>query len=359
MKVKYIIYLLIVLLLGYLIFRRITINAKSAGPKVTMGGKPGEVPPISVNGLIIKTQTFANMVAVAGTIEANEQVQIKSEISGLIKSINFTEGSNISKGSLLIKIDDSELQAQLTQALTKEKLAAEVAERAAKLLKADAISQEEYDNADAELRLLKAQTQLIRAQLSKTSIRAPFSGRIGLRNISTGAYLTPIIPIANLVSINPVKITFSVPEKYTSMIKVGTDITFTVAGTSRIFKATIYAKEPSIDVSTRTLVLKARSSNEEGYLLPGTFANVNLPLEVIKDAILIPSEAVVPVLKGKQIYISKNGKAQTIDIQSDIRTDEDVLVSSGLNVGDTVIISVIMSLKNGAPVKVKVKPATK
>nr|MBC7614216.1 efflux RND transporter periplasmic adaptor subunit [Pseudopedobacter sp.] len=358
MKIKYIVYILIVLLLGYLIFRRITINAKSAGPQAAMGAKSGEVPPISVNGLIVKTQTFANTVDVSGTIEANEQVQIKSEISGLIKSINFTEGSNVNKGSLLIKIDDSELQAQLAQALTKEKLAAEVAGRAAKLLKADAISQEEFDNADAELRSLKAQTQLIRAQLSKTSIRAPFSGRIGLRNISNGAYITPTTPIANLVSINPVKITFSVPEKYTSMVKVGTDITFTVAGTSRVFKANIYAKEPSIDVTTRTLVLKAKSSNEEGYLLPGTFANVILPLEVIKNAILIPSEAIIPVLKGKQIYVSKNGKAEAIDIQSDIRTDEDVLVSSGLNVGDTVIVSGIMALKNGAPVKVKIKSTT-
>jgi membrane fusion protein (multidrug efflux system) len=343
--------------LGYLIYHRITANAKTAGPQAA-AGQPGEAPAIAVNGMLVKTQTFANTVAVSGTIEANEQVQIKSEISGLIKSINFSEGSNVGKGSLLIKIDDSELQAQLAQALTKEKLASEVAARAAKLLKAEAISQEEYDNADAELRSLKAQTQLIRAQLSKTSIRAPFSGRIGLRNISNGAYITPTTPIANLVSINPVKITFSVPEKYTSMVKVGTNITFTVAGTSRIFNATIYAKEPSIDVTTRTLVLKARSANADGYLLPGTFANVNLPLEVIKDAILIPSEAVIPVLKGKLIHISKNGIAKAVDIQSDIRTDEDVLVSSGLNVGDTVIVSGIMALKDGAPVKVKIKSTT-
>lgn len=358
MKVKYIVYVLIALLLGYLIYHRITTNAGN-GAKGLSAGKGGEIPAINVKGIIVSTQNFSNEVDVSGSIDANEQVLITSEISGLVKTINFNEGSNVTKGSLLIKIDDSELQAQLAQAVTKEKLALEVEQRAEKLLKSEAISQEEYDNAKAEWRSLQAQTQLIRAQLAKTEIRAPFSGRIGLRNISVGAYITPTSPIANLVNTDPVKITFSVPEKYTKMIAIGTPITFTIAGTNRIFRATIYAKEPAIDVATRTLELKARSSNDDGYLLPGSFANVHLPLEDIKNALLIPTEAIIPVLKGKQVFVAKNGKATAVDIQSEIRTDQDILVSSGLSVGDTVITTGIMALKQGSPVIVKIVKADK
>ncbi|TKB96322.1 efflux RND transporter periplasmic adaptor subunit [Pedobacter cryophilus] len=353
MKTKYIIYAAIALLLGYLIYNRLA-KGKESASKGMAAGKGGPVPAMNVNGVIVTTQDFSNAVSVSGTLEANEQVQIRSEISGLVRSINFSEGSTVSKGSLLLKIDDRELQAQLRQALTKEKLASEIESRARKLLKSEAISVEEYDNANAELRSLQAQTQLIRAQLSKTEVRAPFSGKIGLRAISNGAYVTPTTEIANLVSINPLKISFSVPEKYTQRVTIGTNITFTVSGTSRVFKAKVYAKEPAIDINTRTLVLKAIAENSDGYLLPGTFANVSLPLENIKNAILIPTEAVIPVLKGKQVYISKNGLAKVVDIESNIRTERDILVSSGLSVGDTVITSGIMAIKPDAPVKVKI-----
>lgn len=354
MKIKYIIYAAIALLLGYLIYNRLAKGKESAG-KGMAAGKGGPAPSMNVNGVVVTTKDFSNAVSVSGTLEANEQVQIRSEISGLVRSINFSEGSSVSEGSLLLKIDDRELQAQLRQALTREKLASEIESRAKKLLKSEAISQEEYDNANAELRSLQAQTQLIRAQLSKTEVRAPFSGKIGLRAISNGAYVTPTTEIANLVNVNPLKISFSVPEKYTQRVTIGTSITFTISGTNRVFKAKVYAKEPGIDVNTRTLVLKAIAENSDGYLLPGTFANVSLPLENIKDAILIPTEAVIPVLKGKQVYISKNGLAKVVDIESSIRTERNILVSSGLSVGDTVITSGIMAIKPDAPVKVKIK----
>jgi membrane fusion protein (multidrug efflux system) len=353
MKLKYIIYLLIALLLGYLIYYRINKNSALKGVKGKGAGKANGDQATTVNGIIVKTVNFSNDIAVSGSIDANEQVQIRSEVSGLVRSINFSEGSNVNKGSLLIKIDDRELQAQLVQAYTKERLASETENRAKKLLKAEAISQEEYDATLAELKSLRAQSQLIRAQLSKTEIRAPFSGKIGLRNISNGAYITPTTEITNLVSVNPLKITFSVPEKYAQRVQLGTTITFNIAGNSKVYTAKVYAKEPAISVDTRSLIIKAKADND-GSLLPGTFANVNLPLEKISDAIMIPTEAVIPVLKGKQVYISKNGLAKSVAIKSDIRTDENILVSDGLSVGDTVIISGIMAIKEDAKVKVKI-----
>ncbi|WP_304063260.1 efflux RND transporter periplasmic adaptor subunit [Pedobacter glucosidilyticus] len=353
MKTKYIIYILIIGLLGYMIYNRLNKSSETKGPKG--GAATSGNAPISVSGIIVKPTQFSNVVSVSGTIEANEQVQIRSEISGLIRSINFTEGSTVNKGALLIKIDDRELQAQLAQALTREKLASETESRSKKLLQSEAISQEEYDNTLAELRSLQAQSQLVRAQLSKTEIRAPFSGKIGLRSISNGAYITPTTDIVNLVNINPVKITFSVPEKYAKRVKEGSGITFTVAGSRETFSAKVYAIEPAIDIATRTLILRARAENPKGILLPGTFANVNLPLENINDAILVPTEAVVPILNGKQVFIAENGKAKAVKIESDVRTDKEVLVSTGLKAGDTVLTTGVMALKPDAPVKVSVK----
>ncbi len=350
MKIKYIVYALIVLLLGYLIYNRINAN-KEISSKGAGFAKNSQK--IVVNGIIATTEDFSDEVNVSGGIEANEQVEIRSEISGIIKSINFKEGTSVSKGTLLLKIDDSELQAQYAQALTKQKLANETADRAKKLLKSEAISQEEFDNAEAELKSLQAQSQLVRAQLAKTEIRAPFSGKIGLRNVSNGAYVTPSQTIANLVSVNPVKITFSIPEKYSQMVKDGSKITFTVAGTSKLFNGVIYAKEPAIDINTRTLVIKALAENSDNYLIPGTFANVSLTLKSIENAILIPSAAVTPILNGKQVFIVKNGKAQTASIESDVRTADRVLVSKGISKGDTVITSGIMALKEGTPVQIK------
>ncbi len=356
MKIKHFIYLAIALLLGYLIFNRITKNgeAGSADSKVAKD-KSAKPTAVFVNGLVIKLQNFTNSITVSGTIEANEQVQIRSEIAGLVKSINFAEGTFVNKDALLLKIDDRELQAQLLQAKTKQSLAAENEARSAKLLKADALSIEEYENVNAELKLLQAQTQLVKAQLSKTEIRAPFAGMIGLRNISNGAYLTPTTDIANLLSTNIVKITFSVPEKYAQRIKNGSDITFTVSGSSTVFTATIYATEPSINAATRTLILKAKANNAKDLLLPGTFANINLPLQTIKNAILVPTQSIVPVLNGKQVFISVNGKAKAVMVQADIRTNENVLITEGLKPGDTLLTTGTMLLKNDMTVKVNLQ----
>jgi membrane fusion protein (multidrug efflux system) len=348
MKIKYIIYLIIVLLLAYLIYNRISKNKETKGSNISKAGPSA----MKVDGIIVKEEDFSNVISLSGTLEADEQVQIKSEISGLVRTINFNEGSYVSKNSLLIKIDDRELQAQLSQALTKEKLASEIEDRSSKLLKSEAISQEEYDNVSAELRSLQSQTQLIRAQLSKTEIRAPFSGKIGLRSISPGSYITPNTEIANLININPIKINFSIPEKYSQRVKVGTEITFTVAGKNNTHKAKIYAVEPAINISTRTLILKAKADNSNGDLLPGAFANINLQLEKISNAILVPSQAVIPVLEGKQVFLLKNGKAKTVLIESDARTDKNVIVDKGLIAGDTLITTGMMGLKENTPVQV-------
>lgn len=359
MKIKYIIYALLVIGLSYLVVYRISANKKlaaSGGPGGGRGGAggPGGAPAMQVNGVVLQPEKFANVLAVNGSIIPNEQVQIRSEVSGLVRSITFQEGSQVKKGQVLVKIDDTELRAQLSQALTRQTLAAENAQRARQLLAKEAISREENDVAQADLKSAQAQTQLIRAQLAKTTIEAPFTGKIGLRAISQGAFISPDLVIANLVSTDPVKITFSVPEKYASEVKLNTTLTFTVTGSDKEHNAQVYAIEPGIDVTSRSLQLRAKAANPNGELLPGSFANVQLPLSVILDALLVPTEAVVPVQNGKKVFVSQNGKVKEALIETSTRTEKDVLVTAGLSAGDTVLTTGVMTLKEGAPVKVKV-----
>lgn len=364
MKLKYILITVVLLGLGALIVYRIAENKKieaSAGPgkggKGQGGPGGGAMPPTRVSGVLVQPRPFANSLSVSGTIEPNEQVQIRTEVPGIVRSITFEEGSRVTKGQVLLKIDDSELRAQLSQVNTQKNLAAENERRAKLLLEKEAISREEYDVARATLQSAQAQVQLVQAQLAKTSVRAPFAGTIGLRNVSLGAFLSPDVTVANLVATDPVKITFSVPEKYANQIKEGTGFTFTVSGSSKQHAGTVYAIEPAIASETRTVQLRARAANPAGELKPGSFASVSFPLTVIQNALLVPTEAVIPIQNGKKVFVSRNGKAHEKEIETSARTEAEVLVTEGLQPGDTVLTTGIMSLKEGSPVKVQLVAA--
>lgn len=358
MKKRYIVYIVLALGLAYLVYYRISENKKvsgnGGGAASGKGGKDNKGgSAMVVDGIVVKSTRSDTNLEISGAIEANESVVLRSEVSGLVTGIFFKEGSTVSKGSTLVKVNDRDIQAQLEDALTKQKLSSTNESRAKQLLAKGAISQEEYDIALADLKSLQAQSQLIRAQLAKTTIRAPFSGRVGLRSISEGTYLTPNTVIANVVSTNPVKITFSIPEKYAGQVKIGSEISFTTDGSAKINIGKVYAIEPGINTATRTLQIRALAPNENQSLLPGAFATIKLALNSVEDAILVPNEAIVPVLKGKMVYIQKNGKAEEVMVQAGTRTDENIVITSGLKIGDTVLTSGSMSLKKGSPVKVQ------
>ena len=352
MKIKTISITLLILLILGLIGYRISKsgNENANGPK-NAGNKAAQ----KVEGIVIKAENFSDVLSLSGSIEANEQVEIRSEVSGIVEAIYFQEGTTVTKGQALLKINDLELRAQVSQAITRQNLASENERRAKLLLEKEAISQEEYDIASSEFRSLKAQTQLIQAQLAKTTVRAPFSGKIGLRSISPGTYVTPTTLISKLVNTDILKITFSIPEKYSSNLQPNTKVSFTVPNQTETFEATIYAVESEIETTTRTLRIRAKIANTSGKILPGTFATVNLPLTAITDAILIPTEAIIPVQNGKKVILSKNGKATEVLIETGTRTKENILVLQGLQVGDTLVTSGIMSIKKEAPIQVKVK----
>ncbi len=348
MKIKYVVYTILIVGLLALVSYRIISNQQAGN--AGNGAQQGSA--IEVGGLILKPRKFEDNLNLSGSLEANEQIAVRSEVSGVVENINFEEGSKVQKGQVLFRVNDIELQAQVSKMETAQKLAAENARRAKLLLEKQAISQEEYDVSNADFESAKASSQLINAQLSKTTVRAPFSGTIGLREISVGTYVTPQTPIAELVNTSKIKLTFSIPEKYASQVKVNDSFTFTTAGDTREHTAKIYAIEPAVEEATRTLRMRAVADNSDGSLYPGTFADVRLPLETVEDALLVPTEALIPIQNGKKIFVYQGGKAREIEVKTGSRTDSLIRVTSGLKPRDTILTYGVMALRDGTPVKV-------
>ncbi len=349
MKFRNIIFALLGIALIGLVIYRVTSNTEK---NQTQKG-PATKSVQQFSGKIITGSDFASNLTLSGSIEANEQVDIRSEISGIVETINFEEGKSVKKGQILFRVNDLELRAQLAQIKTAQGLSSENERRAKLLLEKEAISQEEYDIASADFKSAQSRMQLIQAQLNKATVRAPFDGKIGLRYISKGTYVTPMTPIATLVNDSQVKITFSVPEKYASQITIGETITFSTSNNDGKFTAKIYAKEPEIDVATRTLKIRGLAENKDSGLLTGSFARIDLPLQVVKNALLVPTQVLIPIQNGKKMFIVKNGKAKEVIVHTGSRTEKEILITEGLTAGDTILTSGVMTLQDGMPIRVK------
>jgi membrane fusion protein (multidrug efflux system) len=308
--------------------------------------------PLPVKAYIIKSEKLGNSVLTSGTVLANEEVALISEVSGKITRIAFKEGSHIKAGDLLVKINDSELRASLSRAKYRVELLQDREGRQKQLLKKEAISQEDYDVSLNELNIAKSEAALIQAQLDKTEIRAPFSGIIGLKNVSEGSYVTSSTVIASLQNVHPVKIDFSVPEKYAGVVRTGDEVKFKISGNEKVYSGKVYAVEPKIDPMTRTLKIRALYQNSDGKVLPGSFAEVELVLHEIENALMVPTQAIVPELKGQKVFLCKNGKAISQPVETGIRTDIRVQLTNGVSANDTIITSGILQLKAGMPVNI-------
>ncbi|HTA82442.1 MAG TPA: efflux RND transporter periplasmic adaptor subunit [Bacteroidia bacterium] len=307
-----------------------------------------------VEGKVIRMSQIANEIDVTGTILSNEEVTLQSQIAGIVSHISFTEGSKVSKGELLIKIDDSQLQAQLEKDEVAKQLAELTEQRQKKLLTINGISQQDYDIALNNLKSVEADIKMLQVQISYTEIRAPFDGVIGLRNVSEGSYISQNTVLVNMEEISPVKVDFFVPAKYTSSVQRNDVINFTVSGYNDVFQGKIYALDPKVDESTRTLHLRALADNKDGKLLPGSFANIKIELNHSNTALMIPTEAVIPQISGQSAYISKNGIVSSTAITLGIRTDSTVEVVKGISGGDTIITRGLQFVHPGSAVKFKV-----
>ena len=306
----------------------------------------------SVDGYIIKPTTLDNEIQAVGTIRANEEVEIRSELSRKITGIYFKEGTVVSKGKTLFKLDDSDLSANLKKLYLDENLSMIEEKRQKELLDKSLLPQSQYDKQSTNLEKIRADIDATKIQISKTNIKAPFTGYAGLRNISIGSYVTPANVLTTMQDLSKLKIDFSIPEKYINYFKTGQKIYFKVEGIDEEYDGEVYAFEPKLENGTKTLVLRAISSRANTKLLPGSFAKVRLLLKEIEDAILVPTEAIVPGLKGQSVYVCKNGKVKSVDVELGKRLEEKVQILGGIQAGDTLITTNILRIKPDAKVKI-------
>ncbi|MDX1591866.1 MAG: efflux RND transporter periplasmic adaptor subunit, partial [Balneolaceae bacterium] len=275
-----------------------------------------------------------------------------SEATGIVTDIYFEEGSPVSRGDLLIKINDSELQAQLQRASFRLNLAEQREERQRRLLERGGISQDDYDATLNEVNVLRSELRLINAQIAKTEIRAPFNGVVGLKYVSPGSYISPSTRIASLQELDPVKINFSIPERYLNRITVDDQIIFDVQGVDSTFTGRVYAVEPRINAQTRTLQVRAISENDDKLLYPGAFANIELILEQIDDALMLPSIAIIPELNRQKVFVVRDRTVEQVFIETGIRTSNKAQVLSGLQPGDVVLTTGLLQVRPGMQVEI-------
>ena len=308
---------------------------------------------LSVEAVLIRPQVLDNKIFTTGTLLANEEVELRPEISGRVIGVFFQEGSRIAKGALMLKIDDRELQAQHKRKGLEEKQASDEERRERSLYDIKAISQEEYDKTLNTLRLIQADKEVIESQIGKTEIKAPFNGVVGLRYVSEGGYVSPNMLAATMQELDPMKVEFSVPEKYGKQMRSGNEILVRAGDLGEDFKGVIYALETKIDPNTRTIKARGKIPNAQGTLIPGAFAKVEITLAELLNAIVIPSGAVIPELNGEKVYLCVNGKAKSVPIKTGIRTEKSVQIVEGLAANDTLIVTGLLQLANGKDVQIK------
>ena len=310
---------------------------------------------LNVRAVVLSQQGLTDGIFVSGSLVPDEEVNLSFESSGKITDIFFKEGTHVEKGELLAKINDAPLQADLRKKQAQVKLMQDRLFRAKALLEKEAVSKEAFQEAEANLAALEAEIEGVEAQIEQTELRAPFSGIIGLRQVSVGAYATTTTEVATLTKTAPLKVEFNVPERYAGMLSEGTELTFTAEGDLTTRNAKVYASDSRVDPETRTFAIRAIYPNADGKLIPGRYVNVNLVTQRFDNTLAVPSEAIVSEMGIDKVFVCKNGKAQPVEIAKGLRTDAMVQVLRGLVPGDTVITSGTMQLRSGQNVVVSVQ----
>ena len=308
--------------------------------------------PLPVEALLVKTETISNAIEVTGTILPNEVTEIRPEINGRLVYLNLREGGIVRKGDLLAKIFDGDLQAQLKKLKVQLQIANKTEERQRELLKINGISQQDYDLSLLAVNNLQADIELTEVNISRTEIRAPYAGRIGLKRVSPGAYISPANILTTISETERLRVEFSVPEKYSSELNIGLDIRFYVEGSATQYNAVVSARESSVDQTTRNLTVRADIRAADKYLLPGSFAKVRIILGRDDSAIMIPTQSIIPVARGKQIVVLNDGQIEFRNIRTGVRDSARVQVVEGLSTGDTLITTGLMFLRPDSKVKV-------
>lgn len=324
-------------------------NSKKDEPAAA---RPRQQGMLTVDAFLVSPSAVSENVEVPGTLFPFEETQIRAETGGRIVQLNIEEGSTVEKGTLLVKIFDRDLQAQLQKLKVQLKLNQKTEERNRELLKINAISQQDYDLSSLNVENLRADIEAVRIAISKTEIRAPYTGRIGLRNISLGSYISPSDIVATIRQVDQLKLEFSIPEKYAKDIGKGYAVKFRVDGGVQEHYAKVIATENSVDQATRTLKVRAVVNENHPELVPGIFAKVNLQMGRDTSALKVPTQAIIPTVRNKQVIVLRNDSVLFTVVETGIRDSAFVQILNGLHPGDTVITTGLMAIRPNSKVKI-------
>ncbi len=319
-------------------------GSKSKQPEAS-NKNAGPAPALSVEGYVVNTSVLNSSIEIAGSLLPFEETEIHPEVAGKVVMLSIKEGALVKKGTLLARLFDGDLQAQLHKLSVQLQIAQKTQERQDQLLKIGGISQQDYDLSLLNVSTIKADMQVLQASIDKTIIRAPFDGKIGFKNISIGAYITPATVITTIRQINKLKLEFSVPEKYTTKVKVGNTINFTTEASNTKYKAKIAATESGITQESRSLKVHAIVEDVDQAITAGGFAKVNFDMGDNNQAIMIPTQAIIPQARDKKVIVYRNGVADFVSVVTGTRDSSRVEIISGLAVGDTIITTGLLSIK--------------
>lgn len=308
--------------------------------------------PVVVEAQAVSLERVVEEATAVGTLLSAESVSVSPEIAGRVEVIAFDEGTPVKEGDLLFQLDASVYEAQLKEAQSSYDLKQRNFERADGLLKNKSGTVRARDEALSEMQVAQALLTMAEVRLDKTRIVAPFDGIVGLRNVSRGEYVEPGDPLVNLEKIDPIKVDFSIAERYLPHVRTGAEVKITVdALGDNEFAGKVYAINPRIDPAGRSIALRAEVPNPDGVLRPGLFARVGLQTGVREDAVVVSEDAIVSQGGGTLVYRVVDDKATLTPVSLGQRRYGKVEILDGLSAGDIVVVAGQMKLRDGSEVK--------
>lgn len=328
-------------------------SCTNSNAKTTKEKEPVAPPKLPVDVTVVKSTNLNQLEVIAGSILPNRTVEIMSELPKKITAVSFKDGSYVKQGQVLYKLDDADVRARLRQLEAELNLAKINEHRLNELLKTETVRQEEYDIALAKLQSLQAAKDILEVELSKTFIRAPFSGIASITRVYTGALVSPGMPLVSLQEQGTLKVQFSVSEKHLPVVQTGSKIQFSTELSDEKLTATVVSTDASIDLQSRNIIVQAIAVGNNGKLKPGMSAKVYFNTSGQNArGISIPTESLIPGGSGYNVFVIKNSAAKLTPVTISNRNEKEAIISSGLNNGDTVMTSNILRAADGVPVTV-------
>ncbi len=327
-------------------------HAKTDSAKEGKGGKKNTGPAL-VDVLVARPTAVTDSLEANGAVVANDYVELHPEVNGRLTFLNVQEGRRVSKGTVIARINDADLQATLQKTRAQLQVSRLSQDRLEKLLKVQGVNQADYDLAVSQVRSYQADAAYSQAMIAKTVIRAPFTGVLGLRQVSPGAYVTPATIIATLQADTKLKVDFTLPEANGSVVRPGSVVTVQLAGTPpRRYPATVVAQESQVNQTTRNLTVRAQLP-AGAQASPGAFARVSVAIGAARRSVLLPTNALLPGDKSDQVVLVKQGKAVLQNVRTGDRQNDQIAIVSGLAAGDSVVTNGVLFTQPGKPVKVR------